>query len=93
MMVKTLYKTSFVCHVVAYLVNFFKMKYSKRIKNLRLALSVTQREIADMFGVSPGAVAHWEADDRQLSGPVLKLLEIFEKRLQNIGKKSKNDKD
>ena len=34
-------------------------------------------------GVSPGAVAHWEAGQRDISGPVEKLLEIFEQQLED----------
>lgn len=59
--------------------NSKKVTTSARVKNLRLLLGITQRELAKMLGVSAGAVAHWEADERQISGPVLKLLEIYER--------------
>lgn len=51
---------------------------SKRIKELREKMNWSQRQMAKAFGVSPGAVAHWETGERKVSGPVKKLLEIFE---------------
>lgn len=61
---------------------------SLRIKTLRNALGLSQRELAREFRVSAGAVAHWETGERQLSGPVEKLLEIFEAKAKKLrGKK------
>ena len=59
------------------------MCYAKRILTLRDKLGISQRELAKKFGVSPGAVAHWEAGQRDISGPVEKLLEIFEQQLED----------
>lgn len=54
------------------------MKNSERIISLREKLGISQRDLAKKFGVSPSAVAHWETGQREISGPVEKLLEIFE---------------
>ena len=59
-----------------------ELSSSMRVKKLRLALGLSQRQMAREFGVSPGAVAHWESGERAISGPVLKLIEIFEARIQ-----------
>ena len=61
-----------------------KVNFSKRILELRNNLRMSQRELAKEFGVSPAAVAHWETGERQISGPVKKLLEIFEKNSNAI---------
>lgn len=55
---------------------------ANRIKKLRKALRLSQRELAKAFGVSPGAVAHWESGERHISGPVLKLVEIYEAKAE-----------
>ena len=57
-----------------------------RIKTLRETLGLSQRAFAKKFGVSPGAVTHWETGERQVSGPVRKLLEIYEANAKNEGK-------
>lgn len=49
-----------------------------RVLKLRNKLGLSQRELAKVMGVTPGAVAHWETGLRQLSGPVEKLIEILE---------------
>ena len=53
-------------------------KTSKRLKKLREKLGLSQRELAKELGVTPGAVAHWESDERSLSGPVARLVELYE---------------
>ena len=35
---------------------------------------------ARRFGVSNSAVSQWESSESQMSGPAVKLLEVFEKR-------------
>lgn len=49
-----------------------------RVLRLRDALGMTQRELADEFGVAPAAVAQWESGQRRMSGPAMKLLELYE---------------
>lgn len=59
--------------------DFFSLvSEADRIRNLRRKMNWSQRQMASEFGVSPGAVAHWESGERKISGPVKKLLEIFE---------------
>ncbi|OFZ15737.1 MAG: hypothetical protein A2Z20_05230 [Bdellovibrionales bacterium RBG_16_40_8] len=55
---------------------------AKRLIALRKAKNWSQRDLAQEFYVSPGAVAHWEQGIRPVAGAALKLLEIYEK---NIG--------
>lgn len=55
-------------------------KDSKRLLALRKSLGFSQREMAKEFNVSAGAIALWETGDRPISGPVLKLIEIYEEK-------------
>lgn len=52
-----------------------------RVLRLRNLLGLTQRELADEFGVAAAAVAHWESGKRRLPGPALKLLGYYESEL------------
>jgi transcriptional regulator with XRE-family HTH domain len=58
---------------------------AERIRALRTALRLTQRELADEWGLSPAAVARWETGDNPVPGPVRKLLEIYEGELAAPG--------
>lgn len=49
-----------------------------RLHKLREKLGLSQRALAKEFGVTPGAVALWETGARCLSGPVLRLMELYE---------------
>ena len=55
-------------------------KDAKRLVGLREKMGMTQRELAIEWNVSAGAVALWEKNERPISGPVLKLIEIYEKK-------------
>lgn len=55
-----------------------KLNFSKRVKELRIVLGLTQRQLAAEFRVSPGAVALWESGSRKVSGPITKLVELYE---------------
>lgn len=66
--------------------NDMQASISNRIKSLRETLGLSQRGLAEKFGVSAGAVAHWEIGERQISGPVLKLLEIYEAKAKRRNK-------
>lgn len=37
-------------------------------------------ELARRFGVGPPTVSRWESGDANMSGPSLKLLEMYEKK-------------
>jgi len=49
-----------------------------RLKRLREHLNFSQRDLAKEFKVAPGAIAFWESGARSISGPALKLLELYE---------------
>lgn len=57
-------------------------KDSQRLKKLRLEKGWTQRKTAEEFYVSPGTIALWETGERRISGPALRLIEIFEKQTE-----------
>jgi DNA-binding XRE family transcriptional regulator len=61
---------------------------SGRLLRLREALGLTQRELAAEFGVTSGAVAHWELGVRQIAGPVQKLIAMYEEQLQGTSPKN-----
>lgn len=50
----------------------------KRLKALRERLGVSQRDLAEEWYVSVGAITHWETGIRPMPGVVLKLIEIYE---------------
>ncbi len=58
------------------------MDYPERIKNLRLALGLSQRDLAQRFKVQHAAVSQWESGKRKVSGPIIVLLEMMESDLQ-----------
>lgn len=53
----------------------------ERLKKLRKSLSLSQRELAAEFKVSAAAVNQWEKGIREIPGPVLKLMEVYEESL------------
>jgi len=55
-----------------------------RVKKLRRALGLSQRDLAKELRVSASAVAHWESGEREVSGPVSKLLELYESGLSAV---------
>lgn len=64
-----------------------KEKESKRLRDLRITLGMSTRELAQEFMVSQTAITLWENGGRTIPGSVLKLMEIYEKKL----KKSKTN--
>lgn len=52
-----------------------------RLKDIRMALSLSQRELAKEFGVSGSAIALWESGTNPIPGPAIKLLELYEEYL------------
>ena len=57
-----------------------KNKEAERLKRLRVNRKWSQRDLAEEFKVSPGTIALWEQGDRSIPGPVIKLMEIYEKK-------------
>ena len=65
-----------------------RQKEASRLTTLREALNLTQREMADEFRVTHGAIGLWERGERTIPGPVLKLIEMYEEKLQAGSKKT-----
>jgi predicted unusual protein kinase regulating ubiquinone biosynthesis (AarF/ABC1/UbiB family)/DNA-binding XRE family transcriptional regulator len=59
---------------------------SNRLLNLRESLGMSQRELADEFQVTSGAIAHWEAGTRPIPGPVLRLVQLYEAELPIVAR-------
>lgn len=53
----------------------------ENLKKIRLALKLSQRELAKEFKVSGAAIAQWETGARTIPGPILKLMEIYSEYL------------
>lgn len=56
-----------------------RTRNAKRLLALRKSMNLSQSELAKYFGITTGAIMLWEKGDRELHGPALKLLELFEK--------------
>jgi DNA-binding transcriptional regulator YiaG len=57
--------------------------YSLRLKQLRLRMKLSLREMAVEFRVCHGAIQHWESGARAIPGPVTKLIEILETQFES----------
>src|SRR5262245_16199907 len=51
---------------------------ARRLRRVRDELALTQRELAEQFGVASGAVAQWESGQHTVPGPVMQLIEMYE---------------
>jgi len=56
----------------------------QRLIDLRETLGWTLRRLADEFYISSATVGFWETGERKLSGTALKLVEIYEKKLERF---------
>lgn len=56
-----------------------KLGDAKKVYELRKKLGWSQRKLAEELGVTSAAVARWESGERNISGPVKKLMELLEK--------------
>lgn len=64
---------------------------SEQVKEVRVALGLTQVEFAKEVGVSQPLVAMWEGGDRDPSGPAaIVLSQLKEKADKKISKKSRH---
>src|ERR1044072_4957922 len=52
-----------------------------RLRRLRDALELSQRELGDQFGVAGIAIAQWESGKHTIPGPALRLIEMYELEL------------
>lgn len=57
------------------------LRHDEQLRQLRAHLQLSQRELAQEFKVTPGAVALWESGARKVPGPVQKLLEVYAEEL------------
>lgn len=48
------------------------MSESQRLREIRKKNGLNQKQVAEMIGVSPGAVCRWEKGDREISDWVIK---------------------
>lgn len=55
------------------------MKYKLMLRELREQQGLSQRQVADKIGVTPGAVAHWELGHTKLSmDSILALADLLD---------------
>lgn len=57
-----------------------------RLKKLRDYLDYSQRDLADEFQVTCGAIAQWESGKRPVPGPIIKLIEIYEANIHALNR-------
>jgi predicted unusual protein kinase regulating ubiquinone biosynthesis (AarF/ABC1/UbiB family)/DNA-binding XRE family transcriptional regulator len=58
-----------------------QLKPTCNLKEFRESLGLTQRQLAQEFQVTHGAIALWESGKRSVPGPILRLIEIYESEL------------
>lgn len=59
-----------------------RKKQGNRLYALRQKLKMTVREIAMEFMVARSSISQWESGSHSIPGPVLKLMEIYEEKLE-----------
>ncbi len=60
-----------------------KTKEGNRLKKLRLSMGMNMRDFSKEFKVSLGSISQWETGEHTMPGPVLRLIELYEEKLQN----------
>ncbi len=63
-----------------------RKKEGSRLRRLRDEMNMTTRELAQEFNVNHSSISQWENGEHAIPGPVLKLIEIYER---NLGKQKK----
>lgn len=58
-----------------------KLEEANRLKKIRSILGLSQRAMAKEFKVAPASIALWESTKRTIPGPILVLLELYEREL------------
>ena len=56
-----------------------RLNEALRLRQLRGFLQLSQRDLATEFRVGHAAISSWESGARTIPGPILKLIEIYEK--------------
>ena len=49
----------------------------EQLKKKRKALGLTQKEFAELIGMSKPTIERWEASDKIITGPVVQLLQLL----------------
>jgi transcriptional regulator with XRE-family HTH domain len=57
-----------------------KNSESNRLKQLRIQMGMTVRELGKEFNVGYSSISQWENGSYSIPGSVLKLIEIYEQR-------------
>ena len=61
------------------------MKFSKRLKDLRIEKGMSQMDLAKATGISQSAIAKWELDKTEpTASALIKLSEFFGKTVQYL---------
>ena len=60
-----------------------RKKEGARLRSLRQKMNMTVRELAQEFNVAFSSISQWENGEHSIPGPVLKLIEIYEKKLKD----------
>ncbi len=56
-----------------------KKEEALRMRKVREKMGLTQAQLAEKLRVVPSAVNQWESGNRTIPGPVMVLVEMFEK--------------
>lgn len=66
---------------------------SQEVKALRKKLKLTQKEFAEIVGVSKPTVERWENSDKPITGPEVMLFDILYEHPELVTKKKLNEKE
>lgn len=64
----------------------------EEIKKVRQSLGMTQREFADFARCSKPTVERWEASDKEITGPIVTLLDVLKRESDIPSRLKKPDK-
>ena len=60
-----------------------RSKISKKLMRLRKRMGFSQARLAEEWKVHSGTIALWETGQRSIPGPVEKLIQIYEEKLNH----------
>ena len=50
---------------------------AEELKNFRKKINLTQKEFAELIGVSKPTIERWETSDKRITGPVVLLIDLL----------------
>ena len=50
---------------------------AEELKNFRKKINLTQKEFAELIGVSKPTIERWETSDKGITGPVVLLIDLL----------------